>query len=232
MVGSADLITERQQQEIPQRIQEIPNDLFYKLWIFRIFNTLVIDTYFDPDEYFQSLEIAHAKVFGIGYTTWEWKSAIRTSLNIWMFAILYKILEVFGLDDTYLFLVLPKILQAYFAALGDFYTVKLGNQMFGFETGSWTMFSVLCNWFNFYCVGRTYSNSLEASLTMVALYFWPSKRLPISTRRDLRIALAIAAITCIIRPTSLLTWAYMGTLLLLEYPGKAAIIIFDVVTTG
>lgn len=29
-------------------------------------------TFFQPDEYWQSLEIAHNIVFGYGYKTWEW----------------------------------------------------------------------------------------------------------------------------------------------------------------
>ena len=231
MVGTEDALVLEREPPIHRRV-DISNDLFYKLWIFRIVNVLLINTYFDPDETYQSLEVAHLKVFGYGYSTWEWKVGIRSSLNIWLFAILYKLIQLFGLSDTYLFLVLPKILQAYFAALADFYSVKLANQIFGFETASWTVFCVTVNWFSFYCLGRTYSNSLEASLTMVGLYFWPSKRLPISTRRELRIALAVGAIACIIRPTSLLTWAYLGTLLLLEYPGNAYKILMDVIATG
>ena len=231
MVGSAEILLQPNEQVAPVPVK-IRRDLFYKLLVFRLINAMVIATYFDPDETYQSLEIAHLKIFGVGYSTWEWKMGIRSSLNIWIFAILYKLIQLFGLDDTYLLLLLPKALQAYFAAVGDYYTVKLANQLFGFETSYWTVFSICVNWFNFYTITRTYSNSLEASLTMVALYYWPSKRPPISTRQDLRRSLAFASIACIIRPTSLLTWAYMGTLLLIEYPSKFYLIMFDVITTG
>lgn len=32
-------------------------------------------TYFQPDEYFQSLEPAHQLVFGYGHLTWEWMAS-------------------------------------------------------------------------------------------------------------------------------------------------------------
>jgi len=38
--------------------------VFAALLAFRLVNGLVVRTYFDPDEYWQSLEVAHALVFG------------------------------------------------------------------------------------------------------------------------------------------------------------------------
>ena len=38
--------------------------IFFSLLIFRIVNALTIKTYFNPDEYWQSVEIAHNIVFG------------------------------------------------------------------------------------------------------------------------------------------------------------------------
>jgi phosphatidylinositol glycan class B len=50
---------------------------FLAIYVFRAFNSLVVKTFFDPDEYWQSLEVAHEHVFGYGYLTWEWEARIR-----------------------------------------------------------------------------------------------------------------------------------------------------------
>ena len=36
-------------------------------------------TYFQPDEYWQSLEVAHRMVYGYGYLTWEWRNGAQTA---------------------------------------------------------------------------------------------------------------------------------------------------------
>jgi len=38
--------------------------LFVLLIAYRIINALIVQTSFDPDEYWQSLEVAHNKVYG------------------------------------------------------------------------------------------------------------------------------------------------------------------------
>ena len=44
---------------------------------FRVWNGLVVVTYFNPDEYWQSVEVAHRWVFGYGHLTWEWRADAR-----------------------------------------------------------------------------------------------------------------------------------------------------------
>ena len=41
------------------------------LLLLRLFNALLISTYFCPDEYYQSVEVAHRLVYGYGDLTWE-----------------------------------------------------------------------------------------------------------------------------------------------------------------
>ena len=41
--------------------------------VFRMFNALLVIGYYSPDEYWQSLEIAHKAVW-YGEATWEWDS--------------------------------------------------------------------------------------------------------------------------------------------------------------
>lgn len=68
----------------------------------RISIGLFTTTFFQPDEYFQSLEVAHRYVFGYGHLTWEWltekpiRSFLYPALNIPVF----WLLKVLSLDDT------------------------------------------------------------------------------------------------------------------------------------
>ncbi|KAJ2996802.1 hypothetical protein HDV02_006180 [Globomyces sp. JEL0801] len=126
----------------------------------------------------------------------------------------------------------PKLLQAAFAAITDGFAFLLAFRMFGLETARWTLSCMIMSWFNSYCLIRTYSNSLEASLTIVALYFWPIPRNPPPTRGEFRISLAIAALCCIIRVTNSLIWIFLGIQMLRTYPHRRAAIFFDVIVTG
>ncbi|KAL5988042.1 Mannosyltransferase aptg1 [Asimina triloba] len=68
---------------------------------FRAVNALLVRTYFNPDEHWQSLEVAHRIVFGYGHLTWEWKKGIRSYLHPLIFALLYKILAFCGMDTPW-----------------------------------------------------------------------------------------------------------------------------------
>jgi hypothetical protein len=45
----------------------------------RAVNVIALRTFFNPDEYWQSLEVAHRLVFGYGHLTWEWAAGLRCS---------------------------------------------------------------------------------------------------------------------------------------------------------
>lgn len=69
----------------------------------RVANALVSRTFFQPDEYWQSLEVAHRLVFGYGYQTWEWRAqdgsgGIRSPLFPFVFVPVYWLLKLTGLD--------------------------------------------------------------------------------------------------------------------------------------
>ena len=131
----------------------------------------------------------------------------------------------------------PQILQAGFAAATDLFTYRAAAKLYGW--GSRTSLvalalTVLSPW-NWFASTRTFSNSLETTLTIVAIDFWPwewfleshqagkksngslntSKRSPPAKNEDednsvpddLTISLAAAAMACILRPTNLLVWS-------------------------
>jgi phosphatidylinositol glycan class B len=70
--------------------------------VVRLTIALSTATFFQPDEYFQSLEVAHHAVFGYGYLTWEWTTErpVRSPLYPAIYAVVYQAVRMLGLDDT------------------------------------------------------------------------------------------------------------------------------------
>ncbi|KAH8481943.1 hypothetical protein H0E87_029412 [Populus deltoides] len=209
-------------------------NIFTLCLAFRIVNSLLIQTYFNPDEHWQALEVAHRIVFGYGHLTWEWRKGIRSYFHPLLFAVLYKVLALFGLDTPWFMAHAPRLLQALFSAVGDLYFYKLSNAIFGNFVAKWALFSQLANWFMFFCFNRTLSNSLETVLTLVGLYYWPCMRaspskVPLVLRKW---GLAIAALACAIRPTSAITWVYVGLLELAVTCDRLKFLVLEVVPIG
>lgn len=70
-----------------------------------------VRTYFNADEFWQSVEIAHALVFGYGHYTWEWTAALRGYTHPLLFAAPYWVLRVAGLDTPTTLVLVPRVLQ-------------------------------------------------------------------------------------------------------------------------
>ncbi|KAI7821568.1 Alg9-like mannosyltransferase family-domain-containing protein [Gamsiella multidivaricata] len=198
------------------------------LVVFRAINASLVKTFFSPDEYWQALEVGHRITFGYGYLTWEWDVGLRSALHPALFAGLYKALYMLGIDDGSLFIYAPRLLQSVFAAVADFYAYRFAYRLFENQvTANWTLFLSVISWWNFFCSTRTLANSMEAALTIVALYYWPFTSVSPSTTSatsnrpvwlgSLRISLAIAFLTCIFRPTAAIMWLFLGASLLIEY---------------
>lgn len=68
----------------------------------RVLIALATQTYFQPDEYYQSLEVAHHLVYGYGHLTWEWLTPkpIRSIFYPLLNVPIYAALKLLGLDDT------------------------------------------------------------------------------------------------------------------------------------
>lgn len=133
---------------------------FRDVLIIRLLSALTIATFFQPDEYFQSLEPAWNLAFGSesgSWLTWvsvhsdilpidadneqEWDYQLRSSLHPMLFAIPYTIvdhtarfLEPLGFSTALrssMLIAAPAILQGLIAALGDWYTFKLASCIYG-----------------------------------------------------------------------------------------------------
>ncbi|GMY35497.1 GPI mannosyltransferase 3 isoform X2 [Fagus crenata] len=201
---------------------------------FRVVNSLLVQTYFNPDEHWQALEVAHRIAFGYGHLTWEWKKGIRSYLHPVLFAVLYKVLSLLGLDTPWFMTRAPRLLQAIFSAVGDLYLYKLSDVLFGDRVAKWALFAQSANWFMIFCFPRTLSNNVETVLTLVGLYHWPCMRVsptkvPLVSRKW---GLAIAALAFSIRPTSAIIWVYVGLLELFVTHNKLRFIFLEVVPIG
>ncbi|KAG0360127.1 glycosylphosphatidylinositol anchor biosynthesis [Podila minutissima] len=218
------------------------------LVVYRAINACLVKTYFSPDEYWQALEVGHKITFGYGYLTWEWDVGLRSVLHPAFFAALYKVLDLLGLDDGSVFIYAPRVLQAVFAALGDLYAYRFALRLFENQlVANWTLFLSVASWWNFFCSTRTLANSTEASLTIMALYYWPfntpsgehtrsfgDKVLGTSPNKQgsLTLSLAIASLTCIFRPTAAILWLFLGVALVLGYirDGKLASVVSTLIS--
>ncbi|EKD14030.1 uncharacterized protein L3040_007963 [Drepanopeziza brunnea f. sp. 'multigermtubi'] len=163
------------------------NDTWIMLLALRFINALVVRTFFQPDEYFQSLEPAWQMAFGPqsgAWITWEWHRQLRSSLHPALFAVVYYtadkamiFLSFFPQFRAMILAVLPNLVQAYFAAVGDYYTWQLSERIYGTRSkasNAALWMTVFSPW-QWFCSTRTFSNCLETTMTITALYFWPWK---------------------------------------------------------
>ncbi|CAG9332841.1 unnamed protein product [Blepharisma stoltei] len=167
--------------------------------LFRLFDSLIVRSYFSPDEYWQSLEVAHKLVFGYGELTWEWKtSELRSIIHPGIFAIFYYFLKITSLDYPIIVAYLPRIIQGFLLYICDIYVYKIAQHIFGKNAAKWTFVLQIASWFLFYGGIRTYNNSFEMALTAVGLYF-------LTIGKDIYWNI-IVGLCCMCRPTSIMTW--------------------------
>ncbi|TPP57969.1 Mannosyltransferase [Fasciola gigantica] len=128
---------------IPVCVTQVWSRLFvneYKLFaflvVFRLFNALIQQTAFVPDEFWQSIEVAHHWVFGYGSFTWEWRPdvALRSPLHPMLIAVVYWLGKLIHMDSALFVLLVPRILHAFLAALADLHLYRLSIQLAGPET--------------------------------------------------------------------------------------------------
>ncbi|KAI0034526.1 glycosyltransferase family 22 protein [Vararia minispora EC-137] len=173
----------------------------------RILIAVCTRTFFQPDEYFQSLEPAHRIVFGYGHLTWEWlaENPIRSIAYPALTVPVYWLLKILGLDDTVLLVFAPKILHGTLAAGTDIWVQTLASKVVGERYVCATLFVSLVSWFHALSLSRSLSNSLETTLTTIALCYLPAQ---------LRKFLFLAALACMVRITNVFLWVYLAPIVL------------------
>lgn len=187
--------------------------LLTSLFIFRLLNALTIKTFFQPDEYFQCLEVAHSLVFGYGYWTWEWREALRSSIHPLIYALGYKCAQ-FITSEELAVKYAPKITGAVIAALADYYVYKFARSYWHSEQrAKIALLLSLCSSWNWYVATRSFLNNLEMLLTVIGLSYWPW--------HQYRLMLLLKACffgfaSCLIRPSNASLWGFLGATILLK----------------
>ncbi|XP_015120305.1 GPI mannosyltransferase 3 [Diachasma alloeum] len=169
---------------------------FGYLVVWRVLSVYIVQTSDVPDEYWQSLEVAHNLAFGYGHLTWEWRHSIRSYIYPFLISILYKILELLGLDFPGALINAPRVCQAVLSAYADY-------RFYIWTRSTWSTFVLTLNWFWYYCASRTLTNTVETALTTIALSTFPWRA---SSSPESPHFLWIVGITCAIRPTMAITW--------------------------
>lgn len=80
--------------------------LFPVIVVFRVLNAVFTRSYFQADEFWQSLEPAHYMAFGYGELTWEWQVGLRSYAFPLIFELVYRfcgvLVTVFNLILTFI----------------------------------------------------------------------------------------------------------------------------------
>ncbi|XP_037030520.1 GPI mannosyltransferase 3 [Bradysia coprophila] len=168
--------------------------VFFGLLAVRILSVFIVQSWYVPDEYWQSLEVSHKLVFGYGHLTWEWSKGIRSYIHPVIIAGIYKALEALSLDDVQYLVIVPRIFQAILTAFADYRFYKWTGQ------SKWSLFMIVSSWFWFYTGSRTLANTVEAALTSIALSYFPWGGKESSS------FLWYVALVCFVRPTAAITW--------------------------
>ncbi|KAK2539519.1 Pigb [Columba livia] len=195
----------------------------------RTLNCFLVRTSFVPDEYWQSLEVAHRMVFNYGYLTWEWAHGLRGYSYPLIFASIYKALQLLAKDDVQLLIWVPRLAQAVLAAFADVKLYSLVQHLENAETAKCVYFCQLCSWFTWYSCTRTLTNTMETLLTIFALSYYPIKGSKMGSSCKY---LALIALAVVIRPTAVIPWIPLVFSHFLQEERKADFILHHCIPVG
>lgn len=172
-------------------------------------------TFFQPDEYWQALEVAHRIVFGYGYRTWEWSrhEPVRSVAHPAVFVPLYAALAHIS-THAYVLATAPAVQQALISAIGDWHAARLIARVAGPHFAYVWCVVHMSSIYWMYTASRTFSNTMEAALCSIALFYWPlsphhAMRVSHSLR-TYRAALTAVWLAVLMRPTSCIIWLLLG----------------------
>ncbi|VDM47054.1 unnamed protein product [Toxocara canis] len=172
----------------------------------RVIGVFLVRTWFVPDEIFQSVEVAHYAVFGVGHLSWEWRHSLRSVIHPSIIALVYWLLHFLGIDSNFAIVFTPRFIHAILFAMSDLCFFDLAKRILSTLEARFALFSYTSCWFVWYCAPRTLSNSLETALSLIALKWYPFK----SLNRLCWPYMTIGAMTILIRPTAILLWIPLG----------------------
>ncbi|XP_059570673.1 GPI mannosyltransferase 3 isoform X1 [Alligator mississippiensis] len=195
----------------------------------RVFNCALVQTSFVPDEYWQSLEVAHHMVFNYGHLTWEWEKGLRGYSYPLLFAGMYKILQLLAKDEVQLLIWVPRLVQALLSALADVKLYSFVKYTENAETAKCVYFCQLCSWFTWYCCTRTLTNTMETVLTIFALFYYPLEGSKTGSSCKY---LTLVALAFIIRPTAVIPWIPLVFWHFWQEQKKGDLVLYNFVPVG
>ncbi|CDZ98342.1 GPI-alpha-mannosyltransferase III (GPI10/PIG-B) involved in glycosylphosphatidylinositol anchor biosynthesis [Phaffia rhodozyma] len=173
---------------------------------------------------------------------WGWmgEGRLRGSLWVAFWAGIYWCLDILGLSEGNALIFFPKLIMAVLASICDSMTYTLASRLFNQSIARTALILSLSSLFYAHALTRPFVNSIETVLMVCALNFWPfpsarpqiqetisnddpsGKSRPLATgidfqeRKRTRIALSLAAVDFIIRPTNAIFWIFLGGELLVR----------------
>lgn len=148
------------------------------LVFFRVINSLLLSTLFEPDEFFQNIDIVYKIILNNNHLTWDWVYGIRS----FCFPLLY-FLPAFVLKKIFIFIFkenwkpkfvscnffVVKILNGIFSGLCDFCTIRIAEN---FKINKYhTIFVTLTSHILYLYSARSHVNSAEMWFSVFSIYF-------------------------------------------------------------
>ena len=118
--------------------------LFLPFLLLRCVTAVVLRTYFNPDEPWQSLEVAYSVVWPpYGHRTWEWTptARIRGWAHVLPFVAFYRALRALHVDTAFTVAYGPRLLQAVLVAVADAHFYRLAVRLIGEQAARWAVSS-------------------------------------------------------------------------------------------
>jgi GPI mannosyltransferase 3 len=151
--------------------------LLLSCFLLRLINCLLTKTWFVPDEFWQSHEVAHHLAFNYGYLTWEWRVGIRSYVYPLLIASIYKLLQFLHLDNTIAFILIPSIFHTFLTAFGDVLLYLYAQRVYkSREFASKVLLCRLMSWLTMYFASRSLTNCLEEFFTIFCIYLMSNIR--------------------------------------------------------
>ncbi|CAD5221275.1 unnamed protein product [Bursaphelenchus okinawaensis] len=170
-----------------------------KLVLFRLCIFLGQRTWFVPDEYFQSVEVAYSEVFGKGTKTWEWEpdKALRSYLHPLFYMVPFYVLKLLNLDTAWAFQFTVGLIHFILTLVADVAITQCYRRILSNKKSQDTALILYqMNWFILYCTPRTLANTIEMLLGVYAAALYPKVAF-----------IPLVLLAGLIRPTSAIVWA-------------------------
>ena len=194
--------------------------LLFKLFL--AFNTRPV---YQPDENYQSVEVAYQLIYGEVDLSWEWdpKYALRSLSLPSLYYIMFYALKLLHLDWDLMIRYFPNVFHALLSLVADWYFVKIIHKLtaehhkdtedknaiisYANKVAVVGLLIYYTSWYSSILMVKTFSNTIEAVFNAIILYKWlkikgDGKLIDV----DAIILTVLITISFIMRNTSIVPW--------------------------